>query len=113
MTGAPNALLPYPRPYVARPDPPNVRRRGLGARSNAFDRHTRIEIPTCFYFPDPDVQPFSGGTADDLARIRQSFKKPTPIVAVLRETRGFAHVEEPAEFLRVLKGFLTASGILE
>jgi pimeloyl-ACP methyl ester carboxylesterase len=79
----------------------------------AFDRHTKIEIPTCFYFPDPDVQPFSGGTADDLTRIRQSFKKPTPVTAVMRETKGFAHVEEPAEFLRVLQGWLTASGILE
>jgi pimeloyl-ACP methyl ester carboxylesterase len=79
----------------------------------AFDRHTRIEIPTCFYFPDPEVQPFSGGTPDDLARIRQSFKKPTPVMAVMRETRGFAHVEEPAEFLRVLRGFLASAGILE
>jgi pimeloyl-ACP methyl ester carboxylesterase len=79
----------------------------------AFDRHTKVEIPTCFYFPDPDVQPFSGGTPDDLARIRQSFKKPTPVMAVMRDSRGFAHVEDPAEFLRVLKGFLTAAGILE
>ena len=79
----------------------------------AFDRHTRIEIPTCFMFPDPEMQPLSGGTPDDLARIRQSFKKPNPITAVLREDRGFAHVDEPAEFLRVLKGFLASAGIVE
>lgn len=79
----------------------------------AFDRHTRIEVPTCFYFPDPDVQPMSGGTTDDLARIRQSFRKPNPITAVMRDTKGFAHVEEPAEFLRILTGFLTTAGIVE
>jgi pimeloyl-ACP methyl ester carboxylesterase len=78
-----------------------------------FDRHTRIEIPTCFYFPDPDAQPFSGGTVDDLARIRQSFKKPPPITAVMRESRGFAHVEEPEKFLSVLAGFLRASGVVD
>jgi len=78
-----------------------------------FDRHVRIEIPTCFYFPDPDVQPLSGGTVDDLARIRQSFKKPPPITAVMRESRGFAHVEEPEKFLRVLEGFLRTAGIVD
>ena len=55
----------------------------------------------------------SGGTTDDLARIRLSFRKPTPVTAVMRDSRGFAHVEEPAEFLRVLRGFLEAAGILE
>lgn len=81
--------------------------------SLAFDRHTRIEIPTCFYFPDPEVQPLSGGTADDLSRIRDSFKKPTPVTAVMRESRGMAHVEDPREFLRVLEGWLRASGIVD
>jgi pimeloyl-ACP methyl ester carboxylesterase len=79
----------------------------------AFDRHTRVEIPTCFFFPDPEVQPLSGGAAEDLARIRRSFRKPGPLVAVMRESRGLSHVEDPAEFLRVLRGFLAASGILE
>ena len=79
----------------------------------AFDRHTRVELPTCFYFPDPDVQPFSGGTAEDLTRIRQSFKRPTPVTAVMRESKGFAHVEEPEKFLGVLQGFLRATGIVE
>jgi len=79
----------------------------------AFDRHVKIEIPTCFCFPDPDEQPMSGGGADDLARIRLSFKKPPPITAVMRESRGFAHVEEPEKFLGVLEGFLKAAGIVD
>jgi pimeloyl-ACP methyl ester carboxylesterase len=79
----------------------------------AFDRHVKVEIPTCFYFPDPDLQPLSGGTDDDLARIRQSFRKPNPITAVMRDGRGFSHVEEPEKFLRILKGFLESAGVLE
>lgn len=78
-----------------------------------FDRHTRIETPTCFTFPDPDVQPMSGAGEEDLRRIRQSFRDPSPVIAVMRETRGLAHVEDPAEFLRVLRGFLEAAGIVE
>ncbi len=78
-----------------------------------FDRHVKIEIPTCFVFPDPDAQPLSGGSADDLARIRQSFRKPPPITAVMRESRGFAHVEEPEKFLGVLEGFLRNAGIVD
>jgi pimeloyl-ACP methyl ester carboxylesterase len=78
-----------------------------------FDRRTRVEIPTCFTFPDPELQPFSGGSAGDLERIRQSFRKPSPVTAVMRETRGFAHVEEPAEFLRVLEGFLRSAGLVD
>ncbi len=76
-----------------------------------FDRHTRIEIPTLFTFPGES--PFGGGTADDLRRIRASFKKPPPVTAVLRDSRGFAHVEDPEEFLRVLRGFLGFAGVLK
>jgi pimeloyl-ACP methyl ester carboxylesterase len=78
-----------------------------------FDRHTKVRTPTCFFFPDPDVQPMSGATEEDLRRIRASFKDPTPVIAVLREGKGFTHVEDPAEFLRVLRGFLEHAGILQ
>lgn len=78
-----------------------------------FDRHVRIRTPSLFYFPDPDAQPLSGGTEEDLRRIRASFRDPTPVVAVVREGRGFSHVEDPAEFLRVLRGFLEHSGIVK
>jgi pimeloyl-ACP methyl ester carboxylesterase len=76
-----------------------------------FDRHLRISTPTLFMFPDPDVQLGSGGGPDDLRRIRDSFKDPPPVTAVLRETRGFALQEDPAEFLRVLRGFLEFAGV--
>ncbi len=75
-----------------------------------FDRHTRIEIPTLFTFPGES--PFGGGTPDDLRRIRASFRNPPPITAVLRDSRGLAHVENPAEFLRILQGFLRRSDLL-
>jgi len=77
-----------------------------------FDRHVRVETPTLFYFPDPDVQPLSGGGTEDLRRIRASFKDPTPVVAVVRDGRGLSHVEDPEEFLRVLRGFLDHAGVL-
>lgn len=78
-----------------------------------FDRHRRVSVPTLFYFPDPDVQPASGGTPEDLRRIRQSFKEPGPVTAVIREGRGFTLQEDPDEFLRVLKGFLDFHGFLK
>lgn len=77
-----------------------------------FDRHVRISTPALFYFPDPDVQPMSGGGPDDLRRIRASFRDPTPVMAVVRDGRGLSHVEDPAEFLRVLRGFLEHAGVL-
>lgn len=76
-----------------------------------FDRHRKVSIPTVFYFPDPEVQPGSGGTTADLRRIRDSFKDPPPVTAVIREGRGFTLQEDPAEFLRVLRGFLDFAGI--
>ena len=79
----------------------------------AFDRHTRISVPTLFYFPDPEEQPASGAAEDDLRRIRQSFRDPSPMIAVMRDSRGLAHVEDPAEFLRVLEGFLRFTGIVK
>jgi pimeloyl-ACP methyl ester carboxylesterase len=78
-----------------------------------FDRHVRVEAPTLFYFPDPDVQPLSGGGEEDLRRIRASFRDPTPVIAVVRDGRGLSHVEDPAEFLRVLRGFLEHAGVLQ
>jgi pimeloyl-ACP methyl ester carboxylesterase len=77
-----------------------------------FDRHLKVFTPTCFMFPDPDVQPGSGGTEEDLRRIRQSFKDPTPVTAVMRDSRGFFLQEDPQEFLRVLRGFLDFTGVL-
>jgi len=76
-----------------------------------FNRHTRIETPTLFTFPGDS--PVTGGTDDDLRRIRASFRKPPPITAVMRDSRGLSHIEEPTEFLRVLKGFLDYAGLLE
>lgn len=78
----------------------------------AFDRHVKVPIPTLFYFPDPDVQPASGGTADDLKRIRDSFKDPPAVTAVIRDGRGFTLQEDPQEFLRVLSGYLEFAGFL-
>jgi pimeloyl-ACP methyl ester carboxylesterase len=78
-----------------------------------FGGRVRVETPTLFTFPDPEVQPMSGGTTEDLDRIRAAFRKPPPVTAVMREGRGFTHVEEPAEFLRVLEGFLDFAGILK
>jgi len=77
----------------------------------AFDRHTKIEIPTLFMFPGDSA--LGGGTDEDLRRIRASFRKPPPITAVMRDSRGMTHVEEPAEFLRVLEGFLDYAGLLK
>ncbi len=79
--------------------------------SMQFNRHVRIETPTLFMFPDPEVQPFSGGTAADFRRIRDSFKEPPPVTAVLRDTRGLAHAEDPVEFLRIVGGFLDYAGV--
>ncbi|MCG3133576.1 MAG: hypothetical protein HMLKMBBP_00769 [Planctomycetes bacterium] len=78
-----------------------------------FDRQTRIETPTLFTFPDPALQPFSGGAPEEFRRIRESFRNPPPVLAVMRDTRGLAHVEDPAEFLRVLRGFFDFAGILK
>lgn len=78
-----------------------------------LDRRSRIETPTLFTFPDPAVQPFSGGTPEDFRRIREAFRNPPPILAVMRDARGLAHVEDPAEFLRVLRGFFDFAGILK
>ena len=75
-----------------------------------FSRRTRIESPTLFSFPADS--PLGGGTAADLRRIRESFKDPPPITAVVRESRGLSHVEDPAEFLRVLEGFLRYARLL-
>lgn len=77
-----------------------------------FDRHVKVRTPTLFLFPDPDVQPGSGGTPADLRRIRDSFKEPPPVTAILRDGRGFTLQEDPQEFLRVLSGFLDFSGVL-
>lgn len=77
-----------------------------------FDRHVKVSVPTLFSFPDPDVQPASGGTADDLKRIRDSFKEPPPVTAVIRDGRGFTLQEDPQEFLRVLRGWLDFAGFL-
>lgn len=76
-----------------------------------FDRHTKVSTPTLFMFPDPEIQPSSGGTSEDLRRIRASFKDPTPVTAILRDSRGFLLQEDPAEFLRVLRGFLDFVGV--
>ncbi len=75
-----------------------------------FDRHTRIETPTLFTFPGDS--PFGGGEPGDLRRIRASFRKPPPVTAVIRDSRGLAHVEDPAEFLRILEGVLRHAGLL-
>ena len=75
-----------------------------------FDRHTKIEIPTLFTFPGES--PFSGGTPDDLRRIRESFRKPPPITAVLRGCHGLGHVEDPEGFLRILRGYLRSADLL-
>ncbi len=75
-----------------------------------FSRRVRIEKPTLFTFPG--ASPLGGGTPEDLRRIRESFKKPPPITAVLRDSRGLLHVEEPQEFLRVLEGFLRYMGLI-
>lgn len=76
-----------------------------------FDRHVRISAPTLFMFPDPAVQPGGGGTESELRRIRESFREPPPVTAVMRESRGFVLQEDPAEFLRVLSGFLDFAGV--
>lgn len=75
-----------------------------------FDRRTRIEVPTLFTFPADS--PFGGGTPEDLRRIRESFREPSPITAVLRDSRGLAHVEDPEEFLRILTGYLRHAGLV-
>ena len=78
-----------------------------------FTRHLKIHTPTLFYFPDSEESLYGGGREEDLRRIRASFKKPPPVIAQMRDTRGLSHVEDPAEFLRVLEGFLEHAGILE
>lgn len=76
-----------------------------------FTRHTKIEVPTLFTFPDPELSPLSGATDEDLRRIRQSFRHEANIIAVLRDTRGLGHVEDPEEFLRILQAFLERAGL--
>ena len=76
-----------------------------------FTRHVKIETPTLFTFPGDS--PLGGGSDADLRRIRASFRKPPPITAVMRDARGMTHFEDPAEFLRVLKGFLDYAGLLD
>jgi pimeloyl-ACP methyl ester carboxylesterase len=77
----------------------------------AFSRKVKIHVPTLFYFPGESIM--SGGTSEDLRRIRASFKEPPPITAVLRESRGLAHIEDPQEFLRVLRGYLQYARLLD
>jgi pimeloyl-ACP methyl ester carboxylesterase len=76
-----------------------------------FTRHVKIEIPTLFTFPDDS--PFGGGTPEDLRRIRASFRKPPPITAVMRDSRGLSHIEDPEEFLRVLRGYLRHADLID
>ncbi len=76
-----------------------------------FTRRVKIETPTLFTFPGES--PFSGGADEDLRRIRASFKKPTPVTAVLRDSRGMAHMEDPQEFLRILERFLRYQHLID
>lgn len=80
------------------------------APSIRFDRHVKVHTPTLFYFPADS--PLGGASEEDLRRIRDSYKKPPPVIAVMRDSRGFSHVEDPEEFLRILRGFLKLSGVL-
>lgn len=78
-----------------------------------FGKKVRIHAPTLFLFPDPDLSLLSGGRDADLRRIRDAFDDPPPVIAPLRDTKGFGLVEDPAEFLRVLEGFLRFAGVIK
>jgi pimeloyl-ACP methyl ester carboxylesterase len=77
-----------------------------------FTKKVRITAPTLFTFPDQQLSLYSGGRSGDLRRIRASFKDPPPVIAEMRDSRGLSHLEDPAEFLRVLEGFLRYARIL-